>query len=135
MRWSELIDYFPFFFAVVFFAAVFFAAAFFAVDFFATVFLATVLRPVFFAADLRVDFFAAAFFSLGDLSCCSTECAGLDDHDIGPQDVVGRDIGERHHVSRRKIPSAHVDVVIHAVGEDEHFLVRYADRREKRLKL
>src|SRR5829696_342994 len=58
--------------------------------------------------------------------------ARLDEHDVRPQDVVGRAVGERHHVHVREVPTAEPDVLLHAVREHEHLLVRHAEARRER---
>src|SRR3982751_1571548 len=123
VRVSVGILYFPFFLP-----ADFFAADFFAVFALGLADLASALGAVFLAAD----FFVAAFALLLDGLQRITKRVGLNEHDIRPQDVIRRDIGVRHHMRPLQVSPAEEDVLLHAVGEDEHFLVRCAESIDER---
>ena len=53
--------------------------------------------------------------------------ARLDQHDVRPQDVVGRHVAVRHHVHGRQVAAAQEHVRLHAVGENEHLLLADAE--------
>src|SRR5450756_1630006 len=60
------------------------------------------------------------------------ERVGFDEHDIGPEDVVRRDIGVRHHVGPLQVAPAQENVGLKAVRKNQYLLVRHAECPEER---
>src|SRR5213075_2594485 len=69
---------------------------------------------------------------LADASQLVAEGIRLYEYDIRPKHVIGRDIGVRHHVRALQVASAQENVLLRAIGEDQNFPVRHAERVEQR---
>ena len=55
----------------------------------------------------------------------------FDEHDVRPEDVIGRHVGVRQHFHTRQVPAAQIDVRLRAVGEDQHLPIRHAERGQQ----
>ena len=64
-----------------------------------------------------------------------TKGARLNEHDIGPENVIRRDIGVRHHVSPLQVATAQKDILLEAVRKNQNFFIRHAERAEERNQL